>query len=281
MGQHYWRPGCIRIRGSVHGACALGDHCRVDAPPGGPAWLEVLTAEERPDLWERVQRDGLFHDLWPEYNHHGNHTPEYFGTLFPRYAAYQALLVDRRSGSVVARGRTVPFRWDGSLDDLPAGIDALGRRAVADDAPPTALSALAAEVDTAYQGSGLSALVISTMTVLAREHGLGVLVAPVRPNRKDRYPLTPIDRYAAWRRPDGLPADPWMRVHARLGGRILRPEARSLHIVAPVEDWQTWTQVAFPEDGHYVFPGGLAPLAVEAGRGAYWEPNVWMVHTAT
>jgi len=250
-------------------------------PRGGPDWLQAFTAEERPDLWEAVQHGDAFRDLWPEYNHHGNDTPLYFGALFPRHAAYQALFVDRRSGAVVARGRTIPFRWDGSLADLPPGIDALGRRAVEEAGPATALSALAAEIDRRYQGSGLSALVIATMAALARHHGLDVLVAPVRPNRKDRYPLTPIERYAAWRRPDGLPADPWMRVHARLGGRILRPEPRSLHIAAPVEEWQAWTQVGFPEDGHYVFPGGLAPLAVSAGRGDYWEPNVWMLHAVT
>jgi hypothetical protein len=36
----------------------------------------------------------------------------------------------------------------------------------------------------------------------------------------------------------------------------------------------------FPESGEYVFPEGLAPLAVdrEADLGRYWEPNVWMRH---
>ena len=29
-------------------------------------------------------------------------------------------------------------------------------------------------------------------------------MAPVRPTWKERYPLVPIERYAAWRRPDGL-----------------------------------------------------------------------------
>jgi len=35
----------------------------------------------------------------------------------------------------------------------------------------------------------------------------------------------------------------------------------------------------FPEDGEYVFPGGLAPLTLEDGIGRYWEPNVWHVHS--
>jgi hypothetical protein len=38
--------------------------------------------------------------------------------------------------------------------------------------------------------------------------------------------------------------------------------------------------MAFPESGDYVFPEGLAPVRIDqsADHGAYWEPNVWMVH---
>jgi GNAT superfamily N-acetyltransferase len=245
---------------------------------GTNEWLEIVTAAERPDLWAQARRERLFDDVWPEYNMHGNESGAYFGALVPRFAHFQALFLDQRSDKIIGRGRAIPFRWDGSLADLPPGIDAVGLRAIADDAAPTALSALAAEVDREYQGLGLSHLVIQFMAELARENGLRYLVAPVRPSWKDRYPLTPIDRYAAWRRPDGLPLDPWLRVHVRIGGQILRPEPRSMRIVAPVADWQAWTGLAFPEDGPYVFPGGLAPLAVAAGTGDYWEPNVWITH---
>ena len=34
----------------------------------------------------------------------------------------------------------------------------------------------------------------------------------------------------------------------------------------------------FPEDGVYVFPGGLATIVVEDGIGTHVEPNVWMLH---
>jgi hypothetical protein len=250
----------------------------VQAPEGTPGWLEVATAAERPDLWSQAHDESVFDGLWPEYNVHGNHTGQYFGSLFPRHADVQVLFTDRRSGHLVARGRTIPFRWDGTLDDLPAGIDAVGLRAVSESGPPTALSALAAEVADGYQGSGLSRLVLAAMAEAGRQRGLAPLVAPVRPSWKDRYPLIPIDRYAAWQRDDGLPFDPWLRVHARLGARILRPEPRSLEITAPVPDWAAWTRLAFPDDGEYVFPGGLAPLTVAAGTGTYWEPNIWMQH---
>jgi hypothetical protein len=118
------------------------------------------------------------------------------------------------------------------------------------------------------------------MLAIARAHGLLSLIAPVRPSWKERYPLMPIERYAAWRRDDGLPFDPWMRVHERLGADVLRPEPESLRITGAVEEWESWTAMAFPESGEYVFPQGLAPLTVdrESDRGSYWEPNVWMLH---
>jgi hypothetical protein len=238
--------------------------------------IEVFTAEERPDLWERSR--SLFTTAWPEYNMHGNHTATYFGALYPKYAHLQILLHDASRDSIVGRGRTIPFRWDGTLEDLPAGMDALGDRAINDPARPTALSALAAEVADDRRGTGLSSLIITSMAAVARTDGLTPLVAPVRPSWKDRYPLIPIERYARWVRQDGLPFDPWQRVHVRLGATLLRTEPKSLQIEAPVSEWEEWTGLTFPEDGEYVFPAGLAPLSVREGVGFYWEPNIWMRH---
>ena len=56
----------------------------VQAPSGAPSWLEAFMAAERPDLWSLARDDRLFDGLWPEYNHHGNHTGRYFGSLPPR-----------------------------------------------------------------------------------------------------------------------------------------------------------------------------------------------------
>lgn len=238
--------------------------------------VEVITAQDRPDLWERART--VMRATWPEYNLHGNRSDEYFGELIPRFARFQLLLYDAADDAVLGRGRTIPLRWDGTIEDLPAGIDAAGLRAVSTQAPPTALCALAAEVDDGRQGQGLSRQVIQAMGALARATGLHSLIAPVRPSLKDRYPLIPIEEYAQWRRGDGLPFDPWMRVHARLGATVLRAEPRSMEIAAPVADWERWLGMDLPHPGQYVFPGGLAPLAVADGAGRYWEPNVWMLH---
>jgi hypothetical protein len=195
----------------------------------------------------------LFEALWPEYNQHGSHAALYFGSLIPRFAHLQALFVDRRTSDLIARARTIPFWWDRTLEDLPSGIDALGLRAVEDPRSPTALSALSAEVRSEHQRTGLSALVIATMATKARRVGLAPLVAPVRPSWKHRLPLNSVGDYASWQRRDGLPFDPWIRVHVRLGARILRPEPNSMEFIAQVSDWEDWTGMRFDRDGSYVF----------------------------
>ena len=250
----------------------------MEAPDGAPSWLEVLTAEERPDLWERARTERLFDGLWPEYNLHRRARSLYFGDLVPRFAHLQALFVDLRTGGLIARARTIPFGWDRTLEDLPSGIDAVGLRAVEGVRSATSLSALSAEVQSEYQRTGLSALVLATMATMARKAGLAPLVAPVRPSWKDRFPLHSIVDYASWQRRDGLPFDPWIRVHFRLGAKILRPEPNSMEFTAQVPDWEDWTGMRFHHDGRFIFSGGLAPLTVSRNLGRYWEPNVWVVH---
>jgi hypothetical protein len=217
------------------------------------------------------------HDVLPEYNNHGDVLNVYWGRLTEELPEFQFHLVE--DGEPVARARSVPIRWEGTVGDLPAGIDGAIARGF-DEGGASWLCALLIVVPAFAQGRGLSRVAVEGMIRLAREHGLDGVVAPVRPSWKERYPLAPIERYAAWRRADGLLFDPWMRVHERLGGEILKPEPHSLRITGTVAEWESWTEMAFPESGEYVFPRGLATLAVdrEADVGRYWEPNVWMRH---
>jgi hypothetical protein len=230
---------------------------------------------QRPDLerpgWE------LTKDTIPEYNNHGDVLNVYWGRLTEELPDFQFHVLD--GDDMLARARTIPVRWDGTIEDLPDGIDGAIARGF-DEGGANTLCALVIMVPSSLQGRGASRLALQGMVAIAREHGFGALIAPVRPNWKERYPLTPIERYARWRRDDGLPFDPWMRVHERLGATILKPEPQSLRITASVGDWEERVGMSFPDTGEYVFPGGLATLAVDRERdvGRYWEPNVWMRH---
>ena len=73
---------------------------------------------------------------------------------------------------------------------------------------------------------------------------------------------------------------PWLRVHARLGARILKPCHEAMTIPGTRSEWEAWTGLKFPQSGRYVISGALNPMEMdlENDRGLYVEPNVWMVH---
>jgi hypothetical protein len=201
----------------------------------------------------------------------------YWPRLLDELPDFQFHVLD--GDEVIARARCLPVRWDGSIDDLPDGIDGAMIRGF-DEGGANVLCALLISVPRAQRKTGASRLALAGMVEIARRHGLDRLIAPVRPSWKERYPLTPIERYATWRRDDGFLFDPWLRIHERAGGEVLRPEPRSLRITATVAEWEEWTELPFPESGEYVFPHGLATVAIDRERdvGRYWEPNVWMLH---
>jgi GNAT superfamily N-acetyltransferase len=243
--------------------------------------MTLIRYTERPELWDDTATTSQ--EVWPEYNLHGDVLNAYWPRLFDDFPGFQFVLYDEQERAVLAEGHTAPCPWDGTSEGLGEGIDAMIATAIDARAPrsePTALCALAAEIKPSFQGRGLAIEMLKTMAALARAEGLGDLIAPVRPSLKEHYPLAPIERYARWRRPDGEPFDPWIRVHTRLGGTIVKPVPHSLYISGTVAEWEQWTGTEFPDDGEFTFPHGLAPVTIERARGLgqYWEPNVWIVH---
>jgi len=237
----------------------------------------TTTYVERPDLVERL--DSLS-DPWPEFIHHAN-CNRLWHVMRERFPQFQLILYDEENDRPLGRGQTIPVRWDGSVDGLPGGVDdAVEHGAALADGEANTLCAIVAVLDRAAQGHGLSGLVIDAMRSAAADGGLDCLIAPVRPTLKDRYPLTPIERYVRWRREDGHAFDPWIRVHERLGGEMLGIAERSMSVEGTVREWEGWTAMSFPESGEYVLPQALVPVEIdrEADRGRYVEPNVWMRH---
>ena len=235
--------------------------------------MEAFTYGERSDLRDRVDSA----EIWPEYNRHGDVANRFWGRMLDELPDYQYVLLD--GDEVLAEGHTVPIVWDGTVEGLPEGFDGALAGAFG-GARPNALYAIAVEILPAHQSRRLSVPMLEQMKAIAARESFDALLAPLRPSWKERYPLTPIERYVAWTRDDGQAFDPWLRVHARMGAEVLKPEPESLRITGSVADWESWTELAFPESGEYVFPHGLAPVEIdrEADEGRYWEPNVWMLH---
>jgi GNAT superfamily N-acetyltransferase len=235
---------------------------------------------DRPEL--RGPLGDLNVSVWPEFMLQDPVADEHWGRLFSDFAAFQVGLF-APDGVLVAGCNSAPLAWDGTDDGLPEGWDDQFLRSVRGvDAgvDPDTLGALQIVVRPDRQGAGYSGLMVQAMRAMAAERGFRGLIACVRPTDKERYPLTPIERYAWWTREDGLPLDPWIRLHVRLGGRIVRASPASMRMEGTLAEWIEWTGLAFPESGQYLPQGAAAPVRVdvERDRGVYLDPNVWVVH---
>ena len=236
--------------------------------------MKLVRYADRPDLLER-RFEELTRPTFPEYMNH-NEPGRNWGRLYAEFPDFQVALVD--GDELLAEAHAIPVPWDGTLQGLPSGWDEGFEAGMTSGVQATALMAIAISVARDQQGRRLSSRMIGAFTDNARSAGLSSVIAPVRPTRKERYPLIPIESYMEWRRGDGTHFDPWIRVHERVGGEILAAAPRSMVIRAPASDWEEWTGLPFPSDGEYVFPGGLATLVVADGVGTHVEPNVWVWH---
>ncbi len=238
--------------------------------------LEIVTLADRPELME------VFWDLetsWPEFMLHDPIGNGYYACL-EEFAEFVLVCLDD-SGRMVAKAHSVPFRLDD--DELPdAGWDfairsGLLTRLRAEE--PNACSAVEIAIEPALQGAGLSGRIVAALRDNAGRLGYSELLAPVRPNGKTDV-HEPMSAYAFRTRDDGLPVDPWLRVHVRAGGVIDRVAPRSMVIPGTVEEWREWTGLPFDTTGAVEVPGALAPVMCDAehGTATYVEPNVWVRH---
>jgi GNAT superfamily N-acetyltransferase len=238
----------------------------------------VATLAERPELAESVRTMPTGLPLFMLNDPMGWN----FASLPELFPDYQLVLLD--NDTVVGHGHSAPIPWDGTPADLPdqGWDDVMGRaiRAKLDHRPTPAVAAFQIVVRPQRRGQGLSKLLVAAMRDSARLRGHAHLVAPVRPTGKEAEPTTPMDEYARRVGDDGLPVDPWIRVHARLGATIVKVCPASMAIAGSLRQWREWTSLPFDVDGVVTVPGAIAPVNVSLVHdyAVYVEPNVWMHH---
>jgi GNAT superfamily N-acetyltransferase len=244
--------------------------------------LDIASLAARPDraaLWSRLD------NLWPEFMRHDPGSGLYYGHAQEAYPDHLLLAVDAGTGEPVAKALSVPLSYDGDIaDGLPeGGWDWAIRRSVEDrltGGRPDIVSALEIMVRPDLRGAGISARMLAAMRDNAAARGFTDLVAPVRPSGKPAQIHKPIDVYAHERRADGLPVDPWLRVHVRAGARIVNVAHASMVIPGTLAQWRQWTGLPFDASGPVAVPEALVPVhcAVEQDVAVYVEPNVWVHH---
>lgn len=243
--------------------------------------LDFVALDRRHDLCPAAI--ALNDASWPTFLRHDPMSARYGRAIYDVFPAHQIAAVDPSAG-VVAIGNGVPVSWEEDADALPdEGWDWAIERAFDDirrGRRPTVVCALSISVAADRRGEGLGAAVLEAFRNAARSGGFGSVVAPVRPSLKTEEPSMPMAEYVERRDGEGSHADPWVRAHERVGGQIVRICPRSMLVAGSVADWSMWTGLSFPESGEYPVEGGLVPARIDldADRGSYVEPNVWMVH---
>ncbi|MFF0560650.1 N-acetyltransferase [Streptomyces sp. NPDC004266] len=244
--------------------------------------LNVTTLAERPELEGAMWS---MKDLWPDFMMYDPVGWANMGRIVREFPEYVLVATDA-GGAVVARGFSVPFRLDAEgRRELPSrGWDEVLNWAFSDlrhGREADTVSAIEITVHLDHLGKGLSHRMLAAMRENAGGRGFAELVAPVRPNGKHLEAGASIHEYAfRTREADGLPHDPWLRVHVRAGGVIESVAPASMTVSGSVEQWRKWTGLPFDTDGPVEVPGALVPVHCEATRGyaVYVEPNVWVRH---
>jgi hypothetical protein len=240
----------------------------------------VVTAQESERFWKL--NNGMVRAEGPAFLEHDCVVAKYWSRLNETFPDNQFCLLEQESGKAVGVGNSIPVAFEGEWAELPAGgLDWVLEKGFQDRAAgktATIMSALYIEVAGSHRGQHLSSEMIAVMRQIALSQGFRYLIAPVRPSLKSRYPLIPIEQYSQWQNLDGLPFDPWLRVHVQADGKILHPCPGAMVVKGPRQRWKAWTSVDFPDDGNYTIPHGLVPVIVRGSEGEYIEPGIWVLH---
>jgi hypothetical protein len=193
-----------------------------------------------------------------------------WGRLYDERPEFQFALVD--DGRVLAEGNSIPVAGcpPGWRDALRDGFDRRRAR------PPLR----ARDPDRPGRPGAASRGRCSSTCAACAQRELGARGARFARRSSTATPLTPIERYAEWRREDGLLFDPWLRAHERLGAELVGIAPDSLVSEGTVAELEEWCGLAFPESGPTSSKArsSRSRSTASATAASYREPNVWMRH---
>ncbi|WEG14394.1 hypothetical protein PU629_08570 [Pullulanibacillus sp. KACC 23026] len=241
-------------------------------------------------LAEDAQLREAIHDLhqvgWETFMRRDKIGNRYWDFLLQHFSQHQIVVTNEETGEPMATGNSLLLHWDGTLEDLPEGWDDAILRsyeAIQKGHVLNTICALAVVINPKFRRLGLSERVLSEMKKKAEVHGVERFIVPVRPSKKAQHPYVSMEDYIHWKTEKGEPYDPWLKVHCKIGGKILTICHQSMYIDGTIEEWEQWTNLKLTQQTECLIPTGLVPLKIEHEHdyAYYVEPNVWVEHPLT
>lgn len=239
----------------------------------------VCEKSKRPDLAGQV--NDLNHLVWPKFVDGENVMRTYWGFIEDKFPDHQLLLIIDNQSAAVAN--TAAFYWDRTDEEIDDGGIYWALRKISHDyysnIEPNTLVALQVLINPAFQGSGLSYHCVEELLSFGKMKKYLRLVIPLRPSMKHNYPLISTADYMDWKNDDHWPYDPWLRVHAKFGAKLVK-KCRGISVAGTKKEWESWTGLKFLSAGDYVIPGGLNTVHFEPHEELtiYEQENVWAIH---
>jgi hypothetical protein len=232
--------------------------------------------------WTDEVMEALFAEGFPDFIRGDKEVQKYIARVRESFREYDLMLTDE-DDQPAATGWGVPIAWSGEVSVLPPTFVDVLRQSIElhdDSGAADTFVVCGAVVHPSLKGGEAAASLLRALCDTATQHRLSNVIAPVRPTRKHLYPLLDIDTYAAWVRSDGMPWDPWLRLHVRIGGEVIGLAREAQTMTDAISQWEEWTGLELPVSGEYIIPKGMAPLRIDksADLGTYVEPNVWVRH---
>lgn len=239
---------------------------------------QIITGDERILDWQKK----LDKATWPMFMLQDKVVNAHWSNMYSAFSNFQFAVFDQ--DQLLGVGNSVPLYWNEAFSALPdRGLDWAIEKANANfqsQTTPNVLVGIQILINKEYQNQGLSYKMLEIMKSIAAQHQLAHVALPVRPVHKSRHPLISMDEYQQWTNAEGLPFDPWIRVHIKSGGKIIKSCNHSMEITGTIAQWEAWTGINMPTSGDYIIDHALRPVKVDTEQdlGTYIEPNTWIVH---
>ena len=243
---------------------------------------KIILASQRHDLLKATQL--LFEDNIPEFMRHDEISVRYRDYRNAEFSKFHFYIVDT-DDNIMASCKSIPSQWDGNINSMPGSYDEAIEKAIDNYKTNAGLNwntliGTSVSVADSFRNRGLSSICIKKMKEICFDYNFKYLIIPVRPTFKCKYPLIELSEYINWVDKDGTPFDPWLRVHLKQGGKMIKVADKSMTIKGTIADWEKWTGVTFPASGKYIVDGALSPISIDydTNVGVYYDPNIWILY---